>query len=547
MKKKLIAMVLTLSLLAALLAGCDIGTVASTEPNQAANDATGEAVEDTNKSYITVATWDGGLGSQWLENAADRFEELYKDKSFEEGKTGCEISIIASRSFDGAGMAYTPLTHDIYFIEAVDYFTMTNNRQMEDLTEIMTTPLTEYGEDRSILDKIDPVMQDYLLTADGKYYAIPFYETFYSFAYDLDLWDAKSFYISKDGGWTDASGDLSDGPDGVAGTSDDGMPATYEEFDKLLTHIKDAGVLPFVCAANAQDYVANFLYEYYANYEGKEQMELNFTFEGTATDLISVSADGTVTELPDTAITFENGYMLQQQAGRYYTLKFAEDILTKQDNFKIMDTHTNAQKSFVRGGIANDQPVAMILDGTWWENEAKDAFTDLEANGYERHNYAVMPKPHASEEKVGQTATWLSQSSSYGFVASASDNKELALEFLRFLHTDSELSAFTAEVNMTRPLDYEITDDDYAKLTTYCKSILDLKENSDIVYPYSNRQEVLNNPLMFGTFAWAWLTNVDGYEYKNPWLYFMDVKGANAEAYFNGQLPYFESRWSSIS
>lgn len=550
--KKILALLLAVAMLAAMLVGCDIGTVddpANSNENQSGGEVSdNQQVEedDSNKSVITVATWDGGLGSQWLEDAADRFEELYKDKSFEDGKTGCKISIIASRSFDGSSMAFTPLTHDVYFVEAVDYYTMTNNKQMEDLTEIMTTALTEYGEDGTILDKIDPTMQEFLQTADGNYYAVPFYETFYSFAYDLDLWNEKSFYISKDGGWTNADGALSAGPDGEEGTYDDGMPATYAEFSKLITHIKDAGVTPFVLPANATDYVANFMYEYYAQYEGKEQMELNFTFDGLATDLISVSEDGTVTELPDTQITFENAYELQSQAGKYYTLKFGEEILGKADNSKIADTHINAQKSFVRGGIANDQPIAMILDGSWWENEAKAALTELTESGYERHNYAVMPKPHATEDKVGQKACWMGTSSSYGFVASASDNKPLALEFLRFLHTDEELSHFTGETNMSRPLNYSLLEEDAARMTTYGQSIQTLKDNCDVIYPYTNRAEVLNNPLMFQSFAWAWLTSVDGLEYRNPWLYFTDVKGATAEEYFSGQRDYFASRWDGI-
>ena len=544
MTKKLIAMVLTAVMLAGVLTGCgSIGTVQNTEPAAQNTQAT---EDNSNKSQITVATWDGGLGSKWLEDAAERFEELYKDKSFEEGKVGCDISIIASRSFDGSGMAFTPLTHDVYFVEGVDYYAMTNNKQMESVTDIISTPLSEYGEEETILNKIDPVMQEYLLAADGNYYAIPFYETFYNFSYDLDLWDAKSFYMAADGGWTNASGSLTAGPDGVQGTSDDGLPATFADFEKLLTRIKDAGVLPFVCAANATDYVANFLYEYYANYEGKEQMNLNYTFDGVATDLIQVDEDGNVKKLPDTQITFENGYELQQQAGRYYTLKFVENVLSKKDNFKIIDTHINAQKSFVRGGIANDQPIAMILEGSWWENEAKDAFNDLADNGLERHNYAVMPKPHATEEKIGQKATWLSQSGSYGFVASASDNKPLALEFLRFLHTNDELSHFTAEVNITRPLSYTVTAEDQSKMTTYGKSLLTLKKESDILYPYANELGALNNPQLFWSYGWAWLTDVNGYEYRNPWLYFMEVEDASSEAYFNGQKKYFEMRWDAV-
>ena len=540
MKKKLIAIVLMISLLATLFSACGVGTVKNT------NGETQSNINYSNATQLTIATWDGGLGSKWLENAARRFEVLNQNTSFEEGQTGCHITVSASRSFDGSSMAFTPLTHDIYFVEAVDYYAMTNNDQMADLTGIMTEPLTAYGEDQSIADKLPEALQEFLLLDDGKYYAIPFYETFYSFAYDLDLWNAKSFYFAKDGGWTNADGSLSDGPDGVSGTSDDGMPATYADFAVLVDHIKEEGVTPFICAANATDYIANFLYEYYANYEGAEQMALNYTFDGTATDLIEVSENGDVTELPAEGIEWDNGYELQRQAGRYYALQFARDILAPEKNYKISDTHINAQKSFVRGGIVNDQPVAMILEGSWWENEAKACFEELADGGYERHNYAVMPKPHATEDKIGQTPCWLGASSSYGFVASNTAHMDLALAFMQFLHTDEELSHFTAEVNMTRPLSYPILDEDAEKLTTYCKSILELKEKNDVIYPYTNREEVLDNPLQFASFAWAWTTSVDGYEYRNPWLYFSEAAAPSAEDYFSSQEVYFESRWDGF-
>ncbi len=534
MKKKIIALVLASVMMLSILAGC--GTVQL------------EVEVDESKAVITVATWDGGLGSQWLEDAAVKFEQLYADAThFQEGKVGVDVQIVASRSFDGSSMAFTPLTHDIYFVEAVDYYGMINNGQFADMTKVMTTPLTTYGESGTIAEKLDPALDTYLTSADGNYYAVPFYESFYSFAYDLDLWDAKSFYFAADGGWTDASGELAAGPDGETGTYDDGMPATYADLDKLIVRIRDAGIIPFVTCANGQDYVANLMYEFLANYEGKEQMMLNYTFDGVATDLITVAEDGTVTELEDTVITTENGYLLQRQAGRYAVLQMVEDImLSSEENHRIIDTHTNAQKAFVRGGIANDTTIAMIVEGSWWENEAKTSFADLENSGYERHNYAVMPMPHATEDKIGQKPTWLAMSDSYGFIASNCDNITLAEEFMMFLHTDENLSAFTGEVDMTRALNYQISDADAAEMSTYAKSILELKANSDVIYPISTQDIVIDNITVFGAFNIAWRTNINGYEERNPWLYFKDVSDSTAEKYFAGQYKFFETKWTAF-
>ena len=241
MKRKVLAILLTLVCTFSMITGCGIGTV----DNSKGDGAKG----DSNCAQLTIATWDGGIGSQWLENAAQKFEEKYKDSTdFEEGKKGVDISIVASRSFDGSEMANTPLTYDVYFVEAIDYYAMVNANQMADMTEVITSPLSAYGEEGTILDKMNPTYQEFLKTSDGKYYAIPFYEAYYGFVYDMDLWDKKSYYISADGGWAKADGQLSAGADGQAGTDDDGLPATYDEFAQLIERIKDSGVTPFAYA-----------------------------------------------------------------------------------------------------------------------------------------------------------------------------------------------------------------------------------------------------------------------------------------------------------
>ena len=69
-----------------------------------------------------MATLDKGIGTAWLTNAAREFEELYKDATgFEEGKTGVEVSVIGSTSYNGAYIENNALNEDIYFTEGIAY------------------------------------------------------------------------------------------------------------------------------------------------------------------------------------------------------------------------------------------------------------------------------------------------------------------------------------------------------------------------------------------------------------------------------------------
>lgn len=529
--------------LAGMITVCSAFSVGCTSNND------NKPEEDPTKANISVGTLDAGIGDAWLSNAARRFEKLYENSTdFQEGRTGVKINVTKSRSYDGQTLETASLTHDIYFTEGINYYKYVNGGKMEDLTGIMTEPLSEYGEDGTILSKIDPAYASFLKTKDNKYYAIPFYDSFYGFVYDLDLWNSKKLYISENGRFTNKDGNLSKGPDNEAGTSDDGLPATYDEFKKVMKQMRDLDITPFVCASNCMDdYIANLLFSFWVNEEGLDEMKLNYSFSGKSNDLITVK-NGVVTKLPETEIKFENGYDLQKQAGKYYSLKFMQDVMCETpENYEIKTTHTNAQKSYVKGGITNNSPIGMIAEGSWWENESKPAFKQLTDEGLERHNYAVMPIPWSDASKVGGKQTRLSLSSSYGFVSSSSSNKKLALEFMKFLHTDAELSAFTTEVCMTRALNYDVSEADEANITTYAKSVLEIKKNQNVLYPYSSLEKVINNDILFANYSWAWCSNIDGGDYKSPWAYFRSASAPSAEKYFNGQYTYFSGKWNGIN
>lgn len=515
--------------------------------------------DDPTKANLYIQTLNKGIGMKWLQNAAKEFEELYAESTdFQKGRTGVKIHVQGDTLTDGDYIRKSVLNKDIYFTEQIEYRYLVNSKKFLDITDVLTSDLSEYGdaEGRTILSKLDPTMENYL-NVDNKYYAVPFYDSFYGLVYDVTLWKEKKLYLSTDPDdrfvrYGDESMTL--GPDNIAGTPDDGLPATYEEFALLLKELDDRGITPFITAQNAKEYMADYLYNVVADYEGVDNMVLNLTLDGTATDLIkSVDNDGNITYEEDpVTITQSNGYRLTRQPGKYYALSFLKNVLMKKSSYyRLVDKHTNAQMQFVQKNVSGGRPnVAMILEGSWWENEAASAIAKEEARTGKR-DYAIMPIPFATSEKAaasGYQHTYLSLSQSFGIVSAKTRNQKLAKEFMRFLHSDKMLSKFTADTSITRPLNYEVSEEDQANLSSYAKSLIYLKKNSTIVYPYSSQPLEVKYATYFKHHNFVWKAKVDNTPYGHPWDYFLSSNPGvkTVKKYFDGQYAFFSDIWKNL-
>ena len=104
---------MTIFLLVALVAVYACSLVAC-KPN-------GGYEEVEGKTNIRVATYNGGLGKEWLETAAKEFEKKYENKSFEEGKTGVAVHVEFCQSADL--LINQSLKSNVYLTELFDYYT----------------------------------------------------------------------------------------------------------------------------------------------------------------------------------------------------------------------------------------------------------------------------------------------------------------------------------------------------------------------------------------------------------------------------------------
>ena len=525
------------------------------------NDSSGSSVEegigDQAPARLSVATFDGGVGKAWLEDAIVRFEEMHKDTVFVEGTKGVKISLYGDKNkYSGDKLAESIMDKDVYFTEAVDYYTHVNNGTIADITDVVTGSMSAYGETGTIEDKIDPTVKAFMTAKDGKYYMIPFYDGFYGLIYDVELFEEVGFYFNKSGGFTKDKTKLSNGPDGKAGTYDDGLPATYDQMIALCDEIVDKGYTPFMYSGNYPAYVDRAFFSYAADYEGYDAFSLNKTFNGTAKLAKSITPGvGTMEatiEFEEVAISENNGYELQRQAGKYYALAMQEALFgsTKYIGgaFNGID-YTVAQANFIKGKYqtATTKRYAMLAEGVWWENDASPTFAELEAlkgEGKMDRKFGFMPVPKVNAEAAGDQ-TMFSVNNSFGFVNKECRNMDLAKEFMRFLHTDAEMSKFTAKTGMTRSLDYEVTAQDRANATYFGQTLIDMRANADVVYPFSATNVAIKNAENFTNDVWFGRAIVESRTRTSAFNAFKDGK-ATALQYFNGLYTYQKNVWSSL-
>ena len=461
---------------------------------------------DTTKAQLYLSNFDGGVGTKWLEEAADRFEEKYKDTPFVEGTQGVQIWIERQK---GVTVEKFPNErNDIYFLENTNYYNMISTGNLLDITDMVTEPMTEFGETVSVEDKLYDNYKSYFKTSAGKYFAIPHYKGIYGITYDRALWNEKGLFLSSNGKVEKKETDtgLSNGPDGKAGTYDDGLPATYDEFYKVCDAMVKRSITPITWAGQYQWYFTGFMGALKADFEG-EHADIAYTYNGETYDKLvkSINADGSVVYDEPMAISEENGYEMFRSAGNYYPLQFLETLIKKNyyatQSFNDSVSHLDTQGTYLLSKYVGKR-IGMLVEGCWWANEANSYVKQMETRYGDSLNdrrFAIMPYPKATTAEVGEPQTVLDTAKSLACInANIDKNKiDLAKLFLQFLQTEDELVKFLQSTSMTRNYKYEVSDEVYNGLNTFAKSVSDVLVNCEHVMPAGSSEFSYRNAFAY--------------------------------------------------
>lgn len=518
----------------------------------------------SDQATLYVYSFTSGFGKEWLNELIKDYEEKMKDVVID-GKKGINIEPTTDKS-TVTGPQMAGRDEVIYFLEQQDYYELISGGYVADISDAVTK--TNPYDGKTLESKMFKDQQDYFKRVENgetRYYAYPHYFTGFGIIYDVELFDTKGYYFA-DG--YDVNGKLADmfvgnedwakskGADGVPNTDDDGLPTTYEEFLLLCDYIATIGNdNPLIWSGQYRKaYLTHFINALATDYEGYDQMRLNYTFDGTAENLGKIDAKGNfvLDGGEGTLIDGSNGAELARQAGKYYALDFYSDVYNKPyiknkttTLFSSGFDHLEAQDAFLAKDTTRN---AMLLDGSWWQMEATSTFNNMSksnpANSKQNRKLGWMPLPKQSSEKVGEKQTMFDIMYPLCVMKSGLDKNswqyKYAIDFIQFANSDEQLAQFTQITSCTKALNYSLTTDQYNGLSAYGKTFYNAYKNSDIVFPYANNLLFANNQ---NTFKEIGDDNGSPFYMSTAYstYYVLGLEaGVSAETFFSGMYSYFD-------
>ena len=123
--------------------------------------------------------------------------------------------------------------------------------------------------------------------------------------------------------------------------------------------------------------------------------------------------------------------------------------------------------------------------------------------------------------------------------------KEIAIDFLQFAYTDESLAEFSKITDTTKALKYTMSDADKAQMSGFGRSLVSMKERSDLVYGFSNQAFYQLNEETFTDYKNMYSSRYteDSTDEKIAFDEFR--KGVSAKNYFDGLYFYQKNLWNS--
>lgn len=559
MKKKTIK-IISAGIAAALCAGIAAGC------NPSFDDNTSGATE------ITFRIGSGCcLSDTWLKPAFERFSELKKNESYEDGKTGVYASIMQDKMITSDT---TVLQYDIIIGEAnhINIYDMQAKGWLHNIDNIVS----------KFDDKIDKNIKERMKGSDGKYYSMPMHSFYCNISYNVSLFDNYNLYFAapeetdveeyaslfaadENGKYTANGGTVkfigskdankSCGPNGEYGDYDDGLPSSVEEFLVLCDYVRsERGINPFAIYGDGGVYdygymlvnaiwsglVGEDIKNAYCDWTGKEVEVVKLDGNGSAMltdeDLFYVGSGIKKPVTEKIVLNDENGYRMYDMVGRYYGLGVLQ-VAYKNGWFCQADwdgkSNFDTQKDFLYGEMNSkkDNRSAMLIDSSYWYGESTaqgniESYAKINPTDPVPH-VSIMPMPTSYTGQVaeheGKKPILLDTGAAQMCVSREVEKNAGKLraveEFIEYFY-NNELANFTEATGLQIAMDYSY---DSSKLDEFYGRMKDITDDGIIIRPASPNARFKNSVSSF-SLSWGGYINsfnLDGLDCNRGPLYAM--------------------------
>lgn len=526
MKKKIIAIAVSVVIVAGIVLAIVLPIVSKKAENV------------KNKYKVFVNVFNGGHGVGWAEQAAEDFNktsEYYKIEIVPDISGGADI--IADID-SGSPQANAYFSCDVQFQQTI------YQDKLLDLTSILDMKV-DGADGVTVGDKMrNKELWMQAASKNGKgCYMLPYADSYMGFVYDHDLFVEKGWvnfapanetvkqaltgqgitfteqgnrlvFVSADKSLYYDEGDfiLTAGKDGKYGTYDDGQPENIEQWEDMLKRISFRdNKKAFIWSGKNTPYLDEIFMGLFAQYVGKDAFDTYFGFDSKGAQI--ELNDGT-----QKAITVDNGYDVYKMKGIKETFDFVNTYLNNKNDYVHSasllgeTSHHDAQNLFLLGykNEPSNPQAGMLIDGVWWENEARPMFQTLVTQGdvdrgYGKRDYRYMLFPDLEGQKgadgEGHGSAFAVRESSAILIPKVADTEKMnvARDFVAFTMKNEYMRIFTRVSGAMRPYYYSLTDDDFANMTPFMRAIYDIyndEENIMIVRPTLSKA---SSPMVYAT------------------------------------------------
>ncbi len=489
-----------------------------------------------------------GFGRAWLDNMISDWKAVTTYSNF-------DVVVVPTSYLGGDQVTQiqsgTSLT-DIYFGSNPEYktgFYLNDGKgYFEDLSDVANS--SAYGETKLIKDKIanyettwkevggkqvyDSVSDT--ITTSGMY-LLPYTSTFTAPIFNYDDWVEKgllteaeasdevkatltaegiTYHEQKVGSTTKlifdsatfsasyAEGDviMSAGKDGKFGTYDDGQPVTYSEFQtlysKLLTQYTNTCI-----TSDAGCYNENLVLAAFAQINGIEGYNAIAKFDSEGKEV--TLSDGT-----KEVINLQNGNHAYKIGGVKTAMDFFYTyFLDSKSGYTQVELNVgDAQAKYCNGLSDSNHSVAMIYEGNWFENQAKERLATATKNHPNNHlgkldlRYLMIPNFDGQLGIDGNGNGTCLTADEYGSIAvtNQTDATKLAAikDLLKFFLSDAQLAKATCSSGIAFAYDYTLTDAQLDAMAPSQKYAYQIMHDTDNVRILTQTTDKVASPMYFG-------------------------------------------------